>query len=183
MTDTNSNHYYKTIGVLLATVVILFAGFETVFTDSTHVALKKTLAWQDYSSLFANLFLIALLIERALEIFYVSPVRLPEKRKLTRQAEDAASPKARSDVKGQVHEFRTHTRRVCLFAGFGLGILCGIAGIQVLEVVLSTDELTGWQSSLFRALDVILTGAILGGGSTGVNDLTSRLKQVVNPEE
>lgn len=183
MTDTNSNHYYKTFGVLLATLVILFAGFEIIFTDSTHVALKDTLEWGDYSSLFANLFLIALLIERALEIFYVSPVRLPAKRKLTRQEEDAANPKARNDARDEIHQFRTHTRRVCLFTGFGLGILCGIAGIQVLDVVLSTDELTGWQLSLFRALDVFLTGAILGGGSTGVNDITSRLKQVINPEE
>lgn len=183
MNERNSKQTYLPIGVLLATLAVLFLGFETVFGGGSQVALKETLEWTDYSSLFANLFLIALLIERALEIFYVSPVRVPQKRKIERKVEVAASPQARSDGKDEVHYFRAHTRRVCLFAGFALGILCGIGGIQVLEVVLDASPLGGWQESLFRALDVFLTGAILGGGSAGVNAISSRLKQVINPEE
>ena len=171
------------LAIFIVAIGLLFLGYATVFEDTAAVQLKEGIEWEDYSALLANLFLIALLIERALEIFYVSPQRKPQKQNLKKAVGDAASPRARSDSHDSLQQFRVETRRTCLFAGFGLGILCGLAGIQVLEVVLTTDNLSGKQLSLFRALDVFFTAAILGGGSAGVNNLTARLKDFIKPEE
>jgi hypothetical protein len=171
------------IAISTITITLLFYGYTRGFGGTGTINLKGSMGWSDYSSLLANLFLIALLIERALEIFYITPQRNPMKQELNKSLAEAASPRARSDSSEALQSFRLQTRKTCLFSAFGLGLLCGISGIQVLDVVLDTSDLAERQLALFRALDVFFTAAILGGGSAGVNNLTSLLKDYVKPEE
>ena len=68
--------------------------------------------------------------------------------------------------------FRAKTMRLAMLGGLVLGVIISALGFRVLQTLIDTTSLTnGLQRSVFNFVDIILTGAVLAGGSDGIHKL------------
>ncbi len=66
--------------------------------------------------------------------------------------------------------FKAKTRRIAFLFSLAIGMMISIVGIRVLRSLTSVDaNPLGTQRTLFDLVDIILTGALIGGGSEGVH--------------
>ncbi len=59
-------------------------------------------------------------------------------------------------------------------------------GIRALELFLDADVFAGleaWQSGLFKAFDVVPSGALLGGGADGFHKVTAAVTRFLERNE
>ena len=142
--------------------------------------------FEDFSVLFTNLAIIALLVERFIEIVWTAQ-RGPQKNKIKRElvAAESATPVVAADVKKwneQLIDYRAMTERFALRTGFVIGVVLSLGGVRVLEVIFDTSLLTYRQDMLLSGLDVLLTATLIAGGSKGINTLTDRMQRMVSGE-
>ncbi len=145
----------------------------------------------EFAQQFGPLILIALFIERALEVF-LTPLRggesdekteeLKKKKELIEKKETAQATileDERNDVKQKTLEltkYKAGTRQIAFVAALVLGILVSALGVRGLGLFVDPAafaDLSAVQRNLFNAVDVLLTGALLGGGADGLHKLVS----------
>ena len=123
------------------------------------------------------LVMFALFIERVLEVFLTS-WRAHRTAELKEQAAyvrpKSSKQESRLPDEETYRQYRSQTQRIAFFAGTTLGVVVAALGIRVLE--LSVDptvfaSLPHVQQRLFRTTDVLMTGAVLGGGSDALHQL------------
>jgi hypothetical protein len=131
----------------------------------------------DIVRLFTQLSVIALVIERSLEVL-LTPWRGQEGDELkarVRAAKAAASPAAEmTAIASRAHQHETRQLSFC--AGLAIGITTSALGIRTLQVLVEPqhfERLGEWQTAGFVALDVLLTGALLAGGADGMHKLVT----------
>ena len=81
-----------------------------------------------------------------------------------------------SDEEERLAEYKSRTQRIAFFAGSAIGVIVAALGIRILELLVDPavfDTVSHTQRRLFRTADVLLTGAVLGGGSDGLHQLVS----------
>lgn len=163
-----------------------------VWLAPSHLVFKEFNA-SDILQLLTILFLVAMLAERALEIF-VGTWRSPGATQLelaVSNLEDeiarlqqlaAPDPRALADARAalekarrQERQYRCVTRQVVLWVGLGLGLMVSAVGCRALEVLVD-PVLSGWspaQGTAFRLVDVLLTGGVIAGGSEGIHRIAT----------
>jgi len=154
--------------VLIFFVALLVSGFELTGTALLNPELKQA----DYSSLFVNLGIIAVVLERFIEVFN-SIWRRSGKVDLQFTVDTATTPAARVSAQKALDEYRAKTGTYAMYGGFIMGLIAAVAGIHILQVLYDMEALSGWQRTLFRATDIVLTAGLLAGGSKGVNAVTA----------
>ena len=106
---------------------------------------------------------------------------------VTLDAEELAEKKRElKDFKAQLEtaeddleKYRDGTKAIVARLSLLAGIVISLAGIRILQSF--TDvALVGKQLSLFNAIDVLLTGGLLAGGSAGVHRLTKVYEEVTD---
>ena len=169
-----------------------------VWLAPSHFVFKEFDA-ADILQLLTVLFLVALLAERALEIF-VGTWRSPGATQLEltvhgleeevgRLQQSAASePRVLAEAraalekaKRQERQYRCVTRQIVLWVGLGLGLLVSAVGCRALEVLV--DPSLSWspaQASAFRLVDVVLTGGVIAGGSEGIHRIATVFDNFMN---
>jgi hypothetical protein len=141
----------------------------------------------------AILFMVALLAERALEIF-VGTWRSPgatqlelavsiledeiarlEKLPEPDHAALAAARAGLEDARRQERQYRCVTRQTVLWVGLGVGLLVSAVGCRALEVLVdpSLQDWSAAQGNAFRLVDVMLTGGVIAGGSEGIHRIAT----------
>jgi hypothetical protein len=75
----------------------------------------------------------------------------------------------------QISQFRHETRMYSLAASVILGILISLAGVRALAAVLEVEPIEQWywHNGFFSVLDVLITGALLGGGADAIHKIVS----------
>jgi hypothetical protein len=146
----------------------------------------------DVINLLTILFLVALLAERALEIF-VGTWRSPEASQLELRVQRAehdlaalekapggerALGEARAACEAarrQELQYRCITRQVALWAGLALGLLVSGVGVRALGTLIDPGQsgLSAHQLPAFRFVDVLLTGGVIAGGSEGIHKVAT----------
>ncbi|EKE68766.1 hypothetical protein [Gallaecimonas xiamenensis] len=136
-------------------------------------------------ALFGYLVLVSMVVERATEIF-LSAWRSQEadqldrqinaqKRRLDTLKEDAAAQQQALAELDQVERARTlyraGSRQIAQWIGLVIGTLVSLVGVRILANLVDAAPLPYWQHQLFVAVDVLLTGAVLAGGSDAVNKI------------
>jgi len=169
-----------------------------VWLAPSHLVFKEFDA-ADILQLLTVLFLVALLAERALEIFvgtWRSPgatqlelaVRGLEEEVGRLQQLPTPDPRALGDARAalekarrQERQYRCVTRQIVLWVGLGLGLLVSAVGCRALEVLI--DPSLTWspaQASAFRLVDVVLTGGVIAGGSEGIHRIATVFDNFMN---
>jgi len=125
-----------------------------------------------YTSMFVNLFFIALIVERFIEVFN-SIWRRKGRQERARALENAAPGEEKISAQKELDFYRSKTETLAMYSGFAIGILIGLAGVHTLQVIFNIDTLSGTQKSVFQAVDILLTAGLIAGGSKGINAITS----------
>lgn len=129
----------------------------------------------EFVQLMAPLFLVALFIERALEVFLTSwrGAEAAQKELAVKHADGQA---ALASSERDLTDYKTTTQRIAFGGGVALGLLVGAVGIRALQLFVDPAvfaTLSGTQRSVFTAADVLLTGAVIGGGAEGMHKVVS----------
>ena len=154
--------------VLIALIALVVSGFNLTGT----ARLDPNLSQDTYNSLFVNLGIIAVILERFIEVFN-SIWRRAGKVDLQLNVDAATTLEARVSAQKALDDYRSKTGTYAMYGGFVMGLVAAISGIHILQVLYDLQDLTPWQSILFRATDVVLTAGLLAGGSKGVNAVTA----------
>jgi hypothetical protein len=175
---------------LLPWIGIVTIAWLSLWVAPQAVPLKSTEV--NFLQLFSSLVFMALVLERALEVF-INTWRGPRaalytlaiKEKLGRIEElkqggpDAATQlsQARASLKRLKHKrlcYRCQTQQLALGVGMVLGILISAVGIHTLQALVEPSVLGHLGNSQARALhliDVLLTGGLIAGGSEGLHKM------------
>jgi hypothetical protein len=156
-------------------ILIIFVALVIAWFDwNQTILIKKELTLDNYSKLFVNLFLIAIVVERFIEVFN-SIWRRRGRLERTRAVQNAKTDGERIEAQRKLDVYRSRTQTLAMYAGFAIGILAGFAGVHTLQVVFDAGSISGSQKTVFQAMDILLTAGLIAGGSKGINAITSLL--------
>lgn len=110
----------------------------------------RTFGPQEFMGLLSWLFAISLLTERALEVV-ISVFR------------DGGRKALPSETVGA---YQDETRRLALMLGFAFGIAIAYSGVRSLSTLIDAGQRS---SRLFNWVDIVVTGAVIAGGSQGIH--------------
>ncbi|HUI43186.1 MAG TPA: hypothetical protein VL523_14580, partial [Terriglobia bacterium] len=139
-------------------------------------------------------FLVALLIERTLEVF-LTTWRAPQAAKLQRDIDKATEAAAADPAKlPAVHAaqdamsvYKSVTQQIAMPAALVLGIVVSALGVRCLGNLLDPNAVAALktahplQLAWFNGADVLLTGSLVGGGSDVVHSFITALTNFMNP--
>jgi hypothetical protein len=181
--------------VVLALTVLALAVYRT----PGPIAFKPVVAG-DVLQLLMLLFVIALFLERALEVF-INTWRGARSGTLDHNVQDAqqavadltAVPEAKrnaawqgeadwaaaylSNARRDVTAYKTRTKQVALQTSFIGGLLVSAVGMRSIEMLVNPDAFKAlaatnpFQVSAFHLVDVALTGLVLAGGSDAIHKI------------
>ncbi len=147
----------------------------------------KNLTQDNILSLFGQLLLIALFVERSVE-FFVDLWRETDKDLLAYEVEKykkkLKKPTKNADIKlqdklqkkeRQLLMYKSQTLRIAHWASFLFGLLISAVGIRSLEPLVSMNisELVKSQQSIFYFTDMLLTGCLIAGGSEALHKIAN----------
>ena len=151
------------------------------------------------TQILTNVLFVALLLERALEVFITAwrgPGRAgfdsqikrisKEMARVSELADGATVPglamtkekrlleldNERQPPSALLAKYRAETQVIALRAAVVLGLLTAAVGYRVLATIVDASVLGGAQAAGFALVDVLLTGGLLAGGSKGVHAMT-----------
>jgi hypothetical protein len=175
--------YYALMLVILALASVYAARSFDIYTFNE-------VTRDSIINLLMPLFVLAVFLERAQEVFIsawrdLGASALEQDVTNWRQAaKDAKDTRGTQDDKDaseglknareKLSEWKAKTKRYSFLVGLAGGVLISIAGIRVMNPLVSWDaEIVGAQGALFDVLDIFITGGLLGGGADGIHKLMS----------
>jgi hypothetical protein len=134
--------------------------------------------------LLTSLGFLALLVERTIEVT-IGAARGETTAQLQAAAENAKLARASMSTSIAAHEvaefrqaelirFRAGTKSLALRVAVLLGLFVSAVGFRTLDQLVIATELET-QSMLFRTLDVLMTAAVIGGGSDAIHRMISTI--------
>jgi hypothetical protein len=176
----------------LCAAVAVFAALSLPLWLTPDQVVFKGFGTTEVLRLLASPLLIALLLERTLEVFVTTwrgplsdDLKLEVKHsdeQVSKLQHEKDQPKELADAlatrkKGQqaLTVYKCRSRQYAQWLSLMLGILVSAVGIRTLEPLIEPDtlgKLAGVQISSFHMMDVLLTGGLIAGGSEVVHRST-----------
>jgi hypothetical protein len=158
---------YKFFTIFIAAffcAIFLSSFFRNYIPSSLvgYIKLNEKFNINQVSQTLTVLLLISSFLERALEVYV-----------LTFRADRKLEAEKTTTI--DTEKEKNETRRITLWTALAIGIIISIVGVRGLEPFIILDSTDKWQSFWFRTLDILLTGAVIAGGS----DVIHKLLQVV----
>ena len=192
---SSTNKVYKTfiIYVWIITIGVIILNI---------IALPKYVPFWAFTAkevllLLFYLFVVAVFIERAVEVFIhvwrdageqekltgIKILRLPqEKRPRALTTEDKTVPETIAEAVQAHEEYSAETGKRAMPLTFVLGLLISVVGIRAVQPLVDpaffSRTLTVTQQTLFTVMYVLVTGALLGGGSKGIHQIMELIIKV-----
>lgn len=171
--NTSYRFIFAVLGLVVVAAFILnnnLADFKTIDISSF-----------DFSKIFGllgSIAFISLLVERASEIFMIDTEK-DEKANLKREVttletrRGVLSPEeaeTKSQKVEQLNNMKDMRRNKVSFFAFALGLLIALFGVRILTNLISEPEtMTAVQTKFINIIDMVLTGAVIAGGSEGIH--------------
>jgi hypothetical protein len=129
--------------------------------------------------LFTKLIAIALFIERTVEVL-LTPWRGPGSLRITARVKRAKAKLEKretdsvlevSNAEDELREYKGETKQIAFLMALALGMTISAVGLRGLEFFVDPNSLPLplEQTVVFRALDVLVTGALLAGKADGLH--------------
>lgn len=176
---------YKIISVILTVAIVILA---IVFVPM-HLPF-----WQftksDIVILLISLLIIALFIERAVEVIIIAwrgkgkqqiiSVISLEKKKSEREAKKGVRKVTEKEdlATKELEGYSAETKNLALLIAFALGIIVSALGARAIQPLVDPavfKTLGSAQKALFTGIDILITGALLGGGSEGIHKIVDSI--------
>jgi len=176
--------YWVFAAIALLAAVAIAAGFSGLELNDAGLTL--------FGQVLGTLLMLSAVLERGLDVLLSIPLAedsekhrtavaerqgIFDKAQETAQQQDTTIPQdvidALERAKAARALFRARTMRVAMVAGLVLGIVVSAIGFRVLRTLidpttLAADSVQLW---VFDFVDIVLTGAVLAGGSDGIHKL------------
>jgi hypothetical protein len=120
---------------------------------------------------------ISAFMERALEVL-VTALRGGESARLEQEAESETDVELKEKFTHIRDEYQHRSRRIAFVTAVSAGVIISTLGIRSLEPLLVAGafaDVSAWQVGWFRFIDVVITAALLGGGSDGIHKVVKLL--------
>jgi hypothetical protein len=164
-------------------VTIAVAATCMVLTLWTRPMSFKEFPLEALIGLFAKLIAIALFIERTVEVL-LTPWRGLGSQRMTAQVKQAKaklengqtdSAEEMSNAEDELREYKGQTRQIAFLLALALGMTISAVGLRGLEFFVDPNSMrtSSEQMSVFHALDVLVTGALLAGKAEGLHKMVS----------
>ena len=165
--------------------ILLIIGLVVIIVVSLIIDLTATKMVEDLfvkaGAVFTELFLIALIIERGLDVFLTN-LRASDSERLQNQISELqnqieANPgliDSINQLKSDLYDYKANTRFYAMRAGLIIGILISTIGFRTLQNLIdpiSFNELESFQKYAIYFFDISLTGAVLAGGSDQIHKM------------
>lgn len=141
--------------------------------------------WTHVASLLGVLAAVSIFLERSIEVF-LSAFRAADADILDQRikaaqdeydllkstgdsAELAAAKSKLDEALAERTKYRNRSRVYALWGGLLGGTLVSCAGFRTLGAMVTNAPTSEWRGSLFVAIDVLLSGALIAGGSDAMN--------------
>jgi hypothetical protein len=130
--------------------------------------------------LFTKLIAIAMFIERTVEVL-LTPWRGPGSLRITSRVKQAKAKLENretdsvlevSNAEDELREYKGQTKQIAFLIALALGMTISAVGLRGLEFFVKPESLLSLRSEqtvVFRALDVLVTGALLAGKADGLH--------------
>ena len=164
-------------------IVLLGAVASGVFFAADLLRFELLADLQTLVSSLMPLLLYALFVERTVEVFLtvwrgreadMLLLKLKqEQRTVTRKGLPA--PKVQQ-IEENVASYKGTSRDIAFTMSLSFGILISLAGVRAMSQFVdptSLTDLNSYQNAWFTILDILITGALIGGGSDGIHKITS----------
>lgn len=150
----------------------------------------------DALAVLGRLVLIALFVERGMEVLVElwrgaeTNRKKHEVDRIEKAIEGASNdPQEESELEGEreaasedLHHWKAVTTRIALWSGFLFGLLISIAGVRALDSLFSTP-VDATQVVFFKGVDILLTAALISGGSEGIHRVMTVYKTFMEASE
>jgi hypothetical protein len=183
MNKLNSN---RVLGITIS-ILLIITGLKWA---------PESLEFKDFDSsklapLLGSLLFMALLAERTSEVFLTNwrgPTAAQKDREIEASSKEirvleSAKPRNQNaivEAQGKLkeltnsrEEYRMQTRSAALWLGLLIGLLVSAVGVRVLHELVAS-ELRGTQALYFTAVDILLTGCLISGGSDVLHKIAER---------
>lgn len=132
----------------------------------------------EFLMLTLRLLFLSLLVERVVE-FYVLIFWSKHKKfienKITTLTQNG-DVQSLERFNNQLIEFRAETRVKTALVGFCVGIFMALAGIRIFTNMFEFEDASTLQILLFDMFELVLMGALMAGGSKGINKVLSAIE-------
>ena len=163
----NITKIWCTIFVLL--LIALVMAFSDSFKPIVHTS--KDSAFITALSQLGILYIIALFVERSLEVF-IKAWRQSGKVLLEQKMLSADGKK---EVGNELEKYKVGTQNRALLLGLFFGVLISLSGVRILGAIFefNGNSTAGFsiQYSLFQVTDILLTAGLIAGGSKTIHEL------------
>ena len=183
--------YIRLLGVLLLVGVSLIAWFA----KPTALRFGQNIL-KDFPTMFGYLILISLFVERAIEVF-LSAWRSADADEMDRKIayirkritgnvtstenQHTDAPSDNTEIERLTDDleslemkrtrYRADSRFISHWLGLIIGVLVALVGVRILSNIVDISTISGNQAGLFVIVDILLTGAVLAGGSEAINKI------------
>jgi hypothetical protein len=157
------------------------------------LTIKPDLKVPDVTKMLQTLSIIALLVERSIEVFLVawrgegaavleSTVR--SARRELADVRNAASFATASSALTTAESARdvdaAETRSIRLVAALVVGVLIAATGVRAFEIFFTQPPTDAFARAVFNSLNVLVTGGLIGGGSDVINKIIKVITETMD---
>jgi hypothetical protein len=178
----------RKLGVLWVILAVLLVGGLVLASNVGNLSLNAKLGVGDVTALLTTFFVLALFVERTLEVFITAwrgeeTVKRENELQTMKQAlaQNPTESTLQEPVKTKTDwlvEYKCETQAIALRSGLVLGILIAAAGVRSFDTFVTgsvvTNSTSFWpniQTGTFNVLDVLVSGGIIGGGSNAIHKM------------
>ncbi len=178
---------YKIIALILTGAVVILT---IVFVPINIPFWQFTTS--DIVTLIISLLLIALFIERAVEVIMIVwrgkgkqqiiSVISSEKKKSKETKKGVKISDKEDEATKKLESYSAETKTLALPTAFALGIIISALGVRALQPLVDPaifKSLGSTQKALFTSIDTLITGALLGSGSEGMHRILDTFLKLI----
>ena len=154
------------LGVLLIVLVAVVVGTGTLLASIE----PKDDAFQNAAVQLGILYIVALFVERALEVL-IKAWRQGGRVSLEGALRSAGDDTKKRTAEEALSKYKAGTQRRALLAGLTLGVMVSLSGVRLLGPIFEVSSLTGFQGKLFHLTDIVLAAGLIAGGSSAIHQL------------
>jgi hypothetical protein len=184
----------RSISALALMLLALFTIALVLFLGKfVSLPFKSSFLWQgEMLDMVTALVVIAIFAERSVEVVLVT-VRTPQRQRIEYQISQLqALSETRTDDEKLAHRlcekvyeldvYKLGTARFAHWLSFFFGLLISLAGIRALSALVDPETLKIIQNStlhgtFFGAVDVIVTGGVIAGGSAAIDKMGRKIRK------
>ncbi|MDR3458532.1 MAG: hypothetical protein P4N60_13865 [Verrucomicrobiae bacterium] len=180
-----------TAGIVIVILTIVGSLLIAIFWKTPDPVVFKPMGRDSVLGTLTWLFVVALFIERAVEVI-VSTCRdadadVLEHNVTTAQAKIDAQTKVTPGsvpyldplhgAQKEMLKYRSETKQFAMCVSFILSIFVALAGVRTFGSIVETYPAGNW---LFSAADIIVTGAVLAGGTDAIHQMMNVVMNFLN---